>query len=424
MKKLIKITLAVLMCMSFVACSSTDENKGTEQTGPVEVTLWHTYTEHHNDFLNEMIDEFNASQSEVKVIAVQQPYQDYDANLIQAVRNGVGPDICSRFATNIADYIEDDLLVDFAPYINDSEIGIPNFKENLSGDLYGELTQWGEGAIYGIPNIVTSEVLYYNKTLFEELNLEVPKTWEELENVSRVIYEKTGKPGFGTDSAIDTFQGLLVQNGSGYIDASTKSMVIDEDVALEQLTWLADCIQEGIFRLPGDDYYLSGPFTSGAVASYIGSSAGVGYATQNDGAFEVGAAPIPQADENHPYISSWGGAYVCFKSTSEKEEAAYKFLKWFTSTDNAAEWAIHFGAIPAYKDAMETEEFQAYKDTNIAVNALYEEYNAVNWLNSINGSASVRTAIDKMISEVCLTGADAKTAYDTMIQTANAELNQ
>ena len=83
-----------------------------------------------------MIDEFNDSQTEVKVIAVQQPYQDYDANLLQAIRNGVGPDICSRFATNVADYIADDLLVDFGPYLADKKIGIANFKDNLAGDLY------------------------------------------------------------------------------------------------------------------------------------------------------------------------------------------------------------------------------------------------------------------------------------------------
>lgn len=422
MKKLIQIILVVVMVFSFVGCSS---NKDTGKTdGPVEITLWHTYTEHHNDFINQMIDDFNQSQNEVKVIAVQQPYQDYDANLLQAIRNGVGPDICSRFATNVADYIAEDLLVDFAPYINDSEIGISNFKENLAGDLYGEITQWNDGAIYMIPNIITSEVLFYNKTLFDQLELSVPKTWKELEEVSRTIYNATGKPGFGTDSAIDTFQGLLVQNGSKYIDPKTKTMIIDEKIAVEQLTWFANCIKEGIFRLAGDDYYLSGPFCSGVVGCYIGSSAGVGYATQNNGAFEVAAAPIPQADENNKYISSWGGGYVCFKTTDEKAEAAYKFLKWFTSAENSAKWAVQFGALPAYKDAMEQDVFKDYLETNIAIKALYEEKDAVNWLDSINGTEAVRTAIDKMISEACYNNVDPKVAYEDMIVTANNELNQ
>ena len=40
MKKLIQITLALIMALSFVGCSK-DSGK---TDGPVEVTLWHTYT--------------------------------------------------------------------------------------------------------------------------------------------------------------------------------------------------------------------------------------------------------------------------------------------------------------------------------------------------------------------------------------------
>ena len=39
MKKLIQITLALIMALSFVGCSK-DSGK---TDGPVEVTLWHTY---------------------------------------------------------------------------------------------------------------------------------------------------------------------------------------------------------------------------------------------------------------------------------------------------------------------------------------------------------------------------------------------
>ena len=46
---------------------------------------------------------------------------------MQAVRNGTGPDLVGSFPTEAANYLADDLLVDFAPFINDPEI-IPNWK--------------------------------------------------------------------------------------------------------------------------------------------------------------------------------------------------------------------------------------------------------------------------------------------------------
>lgn len=423
MKKLILISLAVLMMLGLTACGS-NEPTDTTSEGPVTVSLWHTYSDHHNEFLNNMINEFNESQNEVFVEVIQKPSQDFDAALIQALRNGQGPDICGRFATNIADYLVDDLIVDFKPYI-DGENGIPNFEENLIGRLYDEMSQWGTDAIYAIPVINTSEVFYYNKTLFDSLGLEVPTTWAELEEVARTIKNETGYPGFGTDANIDTFQGLLMQNGSGYINAETKSMDVNEEVALEQLQWYADCLAEGIFREPGDDYYLSGPFTSQVVGSYIGSSAGIGFATPAEGTFELGVAPIPQANvDTNPYVSSWGGGYVCFKSTPEKEEAAFKFLKWFAEAEQCSRWAVQFGAMPAFEDAIETEVFQNYLNENLAVKALYDQKDSVNWLNSIPGSAAVRNHISKLLADVSLNGVDAKTAYDAFIAACNADLNQ
>ena len=419
MKKLLVVLLVIGMVLSFAGCSG---QKDPEPTGPVEVTYWHTYTEHHNDYLNALVEEFNKSQNEVHVTAVQQPYQDYDANLLQAVRNGVGPDVCSRYSNEVIEYIADDLLVDFAPYINDKEIGIPTFKSDMVGKLYGEVTQFGEDKIYMIPVICTSEVYYYNKTLFDELGLKAPTTWKELEEVSRTIYQKTGKPGWGSDSLMDTFAGIIIQKGSGYINPTTKKVEFDNDIALETLKWLKSCIDEGIFRLVGDDYYFSGPFTSGAVASYTGSSAGVGYATANDGKFEVGCAPIMQ--DAHGYIPSWGGGMVCFKSTPEREKAAYKSLKYFSSTEVAAKWAIEFGASPAYTSSLNTPEYQEYTKTNIAAAALAAEMPNLNWLSGIYGSSTVRTEIDKMLLTVLTGQATPEDALKACVDACNAALNE
>ena len=64
---------------------------------------------------------------------------------------------------------------------------------------------------------------------------------------------------------------------------------------MEKLNWFADLVKSGDFRLVGEDVFFSGPFGSQAVASYIGSSAGVSYVelAVND-TFEIGCVPIPK----------------------------------------------------------------------------------------------------------------------------------
>ena len=165
----------------------------------------------HEEALLKVVDSFNASQDEYEVVAEQQPYSEFDAKLMQAVRNGTGPDMVTMFPSDAINYMEENLLVDLAPYINDPEIGVPNFKESMSAGMYEEITQWGEDSIYLFPITATGEVLFYNKTMFDKYGLEAPQTWTDVEEASKVIYENEGIPGFGTDSVTDTYQCLIRQ---------------------------------------------------------------------------------------------------------------------------------------------------------------------------------------------------------------------
>ncbi|MDD2591254.1 MAG: extracellular solute-binding protein, partial [Erysipelotrichaceae bacterium] len=278
--KLLKILLSSLLLFSLVACSG-NTDKEEESSEPVELIVWNTYTEHHAEAYNQIVADFNASQSEVVVVVQPQAYQDYEAKILQAVRNGIGPDVVSAYPTAVSAYIDEDLLVDFAPYIN-GENGISDFKDNLIGNLYGEITQWGEESIYMIPVIQTSEVLYYNATWYEELNLEVPTTWEQLEDNSRVILESKGVPGFGTDSEVDTFQDLIMQAGSGYINPETKTVEFDNEITLEQLKWFSDLVNEGVFRLVGEDYYFSNPFLRAAAKAIAEGMSGISSTVRAD----------------------------------------------------------------------------------------------------------------------------------------------
>ena len=59
-----------------------------------------TYTDAHEEALLKVVDSFNASQDEYEVVAEQQPYSEFDAKLMQAVRNGTGPDMVTMFPSD------------------------------------------------------------------------------------------------------------------------------------------------------------------------------------------------------------------------------------------------------------------------------------------------------------------------------------
>ncbi len=412
---LLSVALVVILAL-FVGFTQSLE------AAPIEIIYWHTYSNQHEAGLLRIIDGFNASQDKYKVVPQQQPYGEFQAKLMQAVRIGVGPDIVNMFPSDAINYISDGLMVDLAPYINDPLNGIPNFTEKINPSLYAEVTQWGADSVYLFPFTMTGEVLFYNKTMFDKYGLEAPQTWTELEEASKIIYENEGIPGFGSDSITDTFQGLIMQAGSGYIDAETKTIQIDEAIAKEKLNWFTDGVRAGYFRLVGEDVYFSNPFGSQAVASYIGSSAGASYVALAVGeAFEVGVAPIPQ-EGPVKYIAQWASSLVSLSRDDEHARGAFEYFKYLSSRDVLVDWAMVLGSVPVFFEAVETEKFQAYAQGEAAIKALVEEMRYAGMLASVPGAHNVRTEIDKMVQRVALGVMDTDAAYDAFIKASQAAI--
>lgn len=388
---------------------------------PVEVVIWNTWADHHVEGFQKILDEFNATHPGIRVIQQPQPLADYEAKVMQAVREGIGPDLISTFPTVAANYYDEGMIVNLSQYIDNPEFGIPGFRDLLSPGLYKEVTQW-DGNVYMIPTSTGGEVLYYNKTLYGELGLSVPTTWAELEANSRKITEVTGKPAFGFDSEIDGFQVLISQNGSGYIDTETMTVQYNNPIAVEQLTWFTDLVKEGVFRMVGEDVYFSNPFGSQAVASYLGSPAGIGFVESAvDGQFEIGVAPIPQGGVRN-YTSSWGGAYMIFTTTEAKQRAAFEFIKYVIQPEVLGPWDAAFGAVPAYQAAIETPEFQAFLATNQAIRASSEQIQHVGFLPAVKGSAAIRQIIGRAVNAAASGTMTPAEALQIAEQEGNAEL--
>ncbi len=393
----------------------------TEVPEDVELVIWNTWADFHVTAFQAILDDFNASHPNITVIQQAQPYTDYEAKQMQAVSQGVGPDLVVSFPTVAASFIGADLLTNLSPYIDDPEIGIPGFKESLGAGVYAEVTQWG-GDVYMIPMLVGGEVYYYNKTIFDQVGVAVPTTWAELETAARAITAVTGKPAFGFDSEIDGFQVLIEQNGSGYINPDTLTVEYNNPVAVQQLEWFCGLVQEGVFRLVGEDVYFSNPFGSQAVASYIGSAAGYGFVEGAvNGQFEFDVAAIPQGGQKE-YISSWGSSWMVFKSTEAKQRAAFEFIKYMNTPEVLAGWAAAFGGVPAYQPAIAQPAFQDYMATNAAIRAQTAQIDRVGYLSAINGSAAIRTIIGRAVTSACTGQATAAEALQLAEDEGNAEL--
>lgn len=209
--------------------------------------------------------------------------------------------------TYVEDLLASEAVVDLTPYINDAAVGMTDYD-----DIYESFRTFGanysvEGT-YSLPFTMYTEVLYYNQKFFETNGLTVPTTWEELAETSAKIQAITGKPAFGTDYPADMFITLTKQFGGDYTNVKGE-LLFNSEAAIKALTYMQENIQNGNFRLAGEDMFFSGSVCQRNRSDVYRQNRGKPVHFQQDRGSGTGclaSAAIPQADAANKQVISNG----------------------------------------------------------------------------------------------------------------------
>ena len=414
--KLRSVVSVLLACALLLSCTAVlAEDK-------VQVQIWSTFTNDQDAYLRKVAEDFNASQDQYEVTVQTQPNQNFTSTVYNAVINHEGPDIIFNYASEAAKYVGETVYVaNLDEFIYDDEIGIPDFDSLLPEYLLNEINGFEDGHIHYLPGATTGPILFYNKTLLEELGLAVPKTWTELEEVCKAI--KAAKPEvtpFGIDSATDIMQTVLLENGNGYIDVNEKKVLFDG--AVDSVAWLGAQIQAGLFTLTAPSGgYFSNDFNSGLVAMYYGSCAGVPYIDPNG--FEYGVAPAPSTGDEHAAYTIWNRGPIVFSANGEEAaKGAYLFVKYMLTTPEIAEgWAEAMIALTPWLNAQKVEGYEAFVASQPALAAVEGNFGIGVSFPSVTGASETRDALKELITVVG-GGADAAEALAACVEKCNSAL--
>ena len=353
-KKLTSLALsAALMTGLMTGCGSTksasNEEIVTEITEPVEITFWHAMNGDLEKTLQNLTDKFMESNENIKVtLQNQSSYPDLQQKITATTASPKDlPTLTQAYPHWMVNAMQDELLVDLKPYIENETIGDENYTNILEGFRTGSEV---DGKVYGMPFNKSTEVIWYNKTLFDELGLEAPTTFEEFAQVSKTITEKKGIVGAGFDSLNNFYTTYLKNKG---VDFNSETDVTSAE-SVEAANYYLDGIKDGYFRIAGTDNYLSGPFAAEQLGMYVGSNAGESFVKQAvDGKFEIGVAPYPAES----VMQQGTDLYMFSNATPEQRTAAFEFLKFLSSTENQVTWGVETGYIPATQDAIASEDY-------------------------------------------------------------------
>lgn len=371
-KKLTSLALStVLMTGLMTGCGSKNNTSSeeivTEITEPVEISFWHAMSGDLEKTLENLTEKFMEANPNITVnLQNQSTYNDLQQKMTATLASPKDlPTLTQAYPHWMINAMQDELLVDLKPYIENETIGSENYNDMLEGfKTASEI----DGKIYGMPFNKSTEVIWYNKTLFDELGLEVPTTFEEFAQVAKTITEKKGIVGAGFDSLNNFYTTYLKNKG---VDFNSKTDVTSAE-SVEAANYYLDGIKEGYFRIAGTDMYLSGPFAAEQLGMYVGSNAGESFVKQGvDGKFEIGVAPYPAES----VMQQGTDLYMFSNATAEQRTAAFEFLKFLTSTENQITWGVETGYIPATHAAISSDE---YKNSGSLVSSILEEATSKN----------------------------------------------
>ena len=322
----------------------------TEITEPVTISFWHGMSGVQQDILTQLTEEFMADNPNIKVELMNQgAYSDLQQKLTAAQASPSDlPTLTQAYPGWIYSAVQDGLLQELDSYISNETIGMTDYEDILPALRQAPVI---DGVTYGMPFNKSTEVIWYNKTLFEELGLEVPTTLEELTEVSKKITEAKGIPGAGFDSLQNFYVTYLINQGIEFDEKLDPTC--PESIAAAN--YYLDGIKGGYFRIAGSDKYMSGPFSNELVGMYVGSSAGESYVRQgSEGKFEYGVARYPDKIS----IQQGTDIYMFNTGTAEQKTAAFLYLKYLTSKESQITWAVNTGYMPIRQSAIESDEYK------------------------------------------------------------------
>lgn len=330
MKKLTAIFVAILILMTLMPMSALAGEA-------VKLTMG-SWRSDDTTQVQALLDEYKEMTGVEITFAPTVPAQ-YNATLRLQLDNGTGPDLMySRTFATSKELYDAGFLMDISD--------IPALAENFTPASL-EAFQADDGAIYAVPYAAVSQIVYYNKAIFSENDLEVPATFEDLLKIGQTLKDKGVEPfANGIASNWDilecVFLGMLPNYVGGaanraLYETGEKKMNDEAFVkALSDFAALSKFLPEGFEAINNED----GPamFGIGRAAMFIDGSWTVGMFDEYPD-LELGVFAIPAPEGNEPGLCFHSDMGMAGNTATKHPEEVKDFLAWFASAEGAQEAA-------------------------------------------------------------------------------------
>ena len=429
--------LATLLLVIATSCSAAAPapQQSTEAditlSGPVNITLWHALSGPQQVALDAMAKKFNDTNGKgITVTALNQGnYTQLYQKTLGAIQAGALPELAHAYESFVADYMKADVVIDLTPYKDSAKNGLSKQSQD---DIYKSYYDTNTFPQYGNkllswPFTKSLAVMYVNEDILKEIGKPVPKTWDEFEATAKAAVKKdasgkTIRNGFALNTDASYFNAQVYSRGGTLMAADNKTVAWNGAQGLQVLQMYDRGVKDGWAYSPaGFDY--QNDLAAGKLTFFLSSTSTVPFMkdlADRTAGFHWSIANLPQSDPSKAKTVQFGANVAVFKSTPEKQLASWLFIKWFTETDQSAQFASTSYYMPVRKTAADS---QVLKDYWTKVPQGKQGYDLIQYSSpepNVRGQQDIRDVILNMITSV-ITG---KATPDAAMKTASDKANQ
>lgn len=345
MKKLAIFLILILLISGVYAAGTQESAKGGKQT----VVFWNGYTGPDRPVLEELVQQYNASQSNIEIKMEIMPWDTLFQKLMPAMIAGNAPDLIAMSVGRYAEYAEAGKLASLDDLIKNSKtLDVTKLVPGMmsAGNFKGQQ--------YAMPMAFAALVMYYNKTMFTQAGLDPsnpPKTLDELQKAWAKLVKKDASgnvtqyaQAIGVKATVPMVPVFMWMYGADYI-ANGKS-VINSPEAVSAMKLLQDAFSqgvspEGLTGQEADNLFAAGK----AGIEFNGPWAINGF---RGAGIDLGIAEVPAGPKGH---RTWGGdTILTITKDSKVKDAAWNFIEYWNSPETQRTWALKVGFPPTRTD--------------------------------------------------------------------------
>ncbi len=420
MKKL----LLFLILLSLVIFSGCAKKQSTGASEKVEVTFWHAMGGPLGDALAMLVKEFNDTHANIHINAIAMGnYTALSQKIMAAVQTGNQPDISQVYESWTSNMMEGDILKPVADFIAEDD----SFGDEDLADIYPVFIKCNTigDKLVSFPFNKSVRVMYYNKDILFQNNMnpnKPPRDWSEFRDICRkltVDIDGDGVPDrYGTTLKISAwqFENLLLQAGGEIMDEAAGKPLFNSPQGVEALEFLTGILNEDKTAYLSPGYDGQNDFLAGRVVFYEDSSVSIAYMKNTGIDFNLGISSVPVKNTKRNIIS--GTNVAIFKSKDKKvEQAAWEFVKWFTSAPVTAKWSEYTYYMPVRRSAFQQENLKKRLLSNPEIKSVYDQLEYSDFEPQISEWFETRKYLEDQVIEKVMRGTSKpKAALDKAAQ--------